>query len=119
MTGETAAPRNLLVGTRASNLARTQAGTVRDALTDVLRGMFADAAGEAELHFVHTPGDASQKAQTPVNRIGVGVFTETLRNALAAGSATLQYIPSRTCPPHRTTGSSWSSRPVSTLGRCS
>lgn len=85
MTGETAAPRNLLVGTRASNLARTQAGTVRDALTDVLRGMFADAAGEAELHFVHTPGDASQKAQTPVNRIGVGVFTETLRNALAAG----------------------------------
>jgi hydroxymethylbilane synthase len=83
-TGNTE-PRNLLVGTRASNLARTQAGTVRDALTGVLRGMFAEAAGEAELHFVHTPGDASQKAQTPVNRIGVGVFTETLRNALAAG----------------------------------
>jgi hydroxymethylbilane synthase len=83
-TGNTE-PRTLLVGTRASNLARTQAGTVRDALTDVLRGMFGEAAGEAELHFVHTPGDASQKAQTPVNRIGVGVFTETLRNALAAG----------------------------------
>jgi hydroxymethylbilane synthase len=83
-TGNTE-PRTLLVGTRASNLARTQAGTVRDALTDVLRGMFGEAAGEAELHFVRTPGDASQKAQTPVNRIGVGVFTETLRNALAAG----------------------------------
>ncbi|HIW90924.1 MAG TPA: hydroxymethylbilane synthase [Candidatus Corynebacterium avicola] len=74
--------RTLLVGTRASTLARTQAGTVRDALraqdaTESIDG--------AELHFVHTPGDASQKAQTPVNRIGVGVFTETLRNALAAG----------------------------------
>jgi hydroxymethylbilane synthase len=69
--------RKLLVGTRASVLARTQAGTVSDALT---------AGGDpAELHFVHTPGDASQKAQTPVNRIGVGVFTETLRNALADG----------------------------------
>lgn len=69
--------RTLLVGTRASVLARTQAGTVSDALT---------AGGDpAELHFVHTPGDASQKAQTPVNRIGVGVFTETLRNALADG----------------------------------
>ncbi|MGV0868004.1 hydroxymethylbilane synthase [Corynebacterium kalidii] len=85
MTTGNTEPRTLLVGTRASNLARTQAGTVRDALTDVLRGMFGEAAGEAELHFVRTPGDASQKAQTPVNRIGVGVFTETLRNALAAG----------------------------------
>jgi hydroxymethylbilane synthase len=69
--------RTLLVGTRASVLARTQAGTVSDALTG--------GGNPAELHFVHTPGDASQKAQTPVNRIGVGVFTETLRNALAAG----------------------------------
>lgn len=69
--------RTLLVGTRASNLARTQAGTVRDALQGVV--------DNAELHFVHTPGDASQKAQTPVARVGVGVFTETLRNALAAG----------------------------------
>jgi porphobilinogen deaminase len=65
--------RTLLVGTRASVLARTQAGTVSDALTG--------GGNPAELHFVHTPGDASQKAQTPVNRIGVGVFTETLRNA--------------------------------------
>ena len=70
--------RTLLVGTRASNLARTQAGTVRDQLRSA--GQI-----DAELHFVHTPGDASQKAQTPVNRIGVGVFTETLRNALADG----------------------------------
>lgn len=69
--------RTLLIGTRASTLASTQTGTVRDAL--VARGAFAD------LHFVHTPGDASQKSQTPVSRIGVGVFTETLRNALASG----------------------------------
>lgn len=69
--------RTLLIGTRASTLASTQTGTVRDAL--VAHG------ATAELHFVHTPGDASQKAQTPVARIGVGVFTETLRNALAAG----------------------------------
>ncbi|MGO1990681.1 MAG: hydroxymethylbilane synthase [Corynebacterium sp.] len=85
MSSQSAEARDLLVGTRASNLARTQAGTVRDALTGVLKDMFGDAAGVAELHFVHTPGDASQKAQTPVNRIGVGVFTETLRNALADG----------------------------------
>lgn len=69
--------RTLLIGTRASALASTQTGMVRDALVD--NGATAD------LHFVHTPGDASQKAQTPVSRIGVGVFTETLRNALAAG----------------------------------
>lgn len=69
--------RTLLIGTRASTLASTQTGTVRDAL---IAGGAA-----AELHFVRTPGDASQKAQTPVSRIGVGVFTETLRNALAAG----------------------------------
>lgn len=69
--------RTLLVGTRASTLASTQSGTVRDALI---------AGGHrAELHFVHTPGDASQKSQTPVSRIGVGVFTETLRSALADG----------------------------------
>lgn len=74
--------RTLLVGTRASNLARTQAGTVRDALSAQATAPGIDG---AELHFVHTPGDASQKAQTPVNRIGVGVFTETLRNALSDG----------------------------------
>lgn len=77
--------RSLLVGTRASNLARTQAGTVRDALQKVAALDPDTGITGAELHFVHTPGDASQKAQTPVHRIGVGVFTETLRNALAAG----------------------------------
>lgn len=74
--------RTLLVGTRASTLARTQAGTVRD---DLCAQTATENIDGAELHFVHTPGDASQKAQTPVNRIGVGVFTETLRNALADG----------------------------------
>lgn len=69
--------RTLLIGTRASTLATTQTGTVRDALVDN--------GAVAELHFVHTPGDASQQAQIPVARIGVGVFTETLRNALATG----------------------------------
>lgn len=73
----TAQPRILLIGTRASTLATTQTGMVRDAL--VAHGHAAD------LHFVHTPGDASQQAQTPVAHIGVGVFTETLRNSLAAG----------------------------------
>lgn len=68
MSSQSAEARDLLVGTRASNLARTQAGTVRDALTGVLKDMLGDAAGVAELHFVHTPGDASQKAQTPVNQ---------------------------------------------------
>ena len=46
--------RTLLIGTRASALASTQTGMVRDALVD--NGATAD------LHFVHTPGDASQKA---------------------------------------------------------
>ena len=69
--------RVLRIGTRGSTLATTQTGTVRDALER--------AGHRAELHIVHTPGDASQAAQTPVTRIGVGVFTETLRTALAAG----------------------------------
>lgn len=73
----TADRRVLHIGTRASTLARTQTGTVRDAL---VAGGY-----PAELHFVQTPGDASQAAQTPVSRIGVGVFTETLRRALADG----------------------------------
>ncbi len=69
--------RVLLIGTRGSTLASTQAGHVRDGVLD--------SGARAELHFVHTPGDASQKAQTPVANIGVGVFTETLRTALANG----------------------------------
>ncbi|RAV35052.1 hydroxymethylbilane synthase [Corynebacterium heidelbergense] len=69
--------RTLLIGTRGSLLATTQAGHVRDGL--------AEAGHTAELHIVHTPGDASQAAQTPVEQIGIGVFTETLRTALARG----------------------------------
>lgn len=69
-------PRTFYIGTRGSLLATTQSGHVRDGIT--AQGYAAD------LHIVHTPGDASQAAQTPVSRIGVGVFTETLRSALYA-----------------------------------
>lgn len=62
------------IGTRASLLARTQAGTVRDALI---------AAGQpAELVLVKTAGDL---LGGPVQDIGVGVFTTALRDKLAAG----------------------------------
>lgn len=62
------------IGTRGSLLATTQAGTVRDALI---------AAGHpAELVIISTKGDRSQ---APVDRIGVGVFTAELREALMAG----------------------------------
>ena len=61
----------LTIGTRGSMLATTQAGHVRDALI---------AAGyPAELTIISTPGDRSQ---APVERIGVGVFTQALREAL-------------------------------------
>lgn len=71
------AGRTLLIGTRGSNLATTQS-------THVLNGI-TEGGHTAELHIVHTPGDASQAAGTPVRHIGVGVFTETLRTALANG----------------------------------
>lgn len=64
----------LKIGTRGSKLATTQAGHMRDALI---------AAGfDAELHIVTTAGDVNM---APVERIGVGVFTQALRDALAAG----------------------------------
>ncbi|WP_459610699.1 hydroxymethylbilane synthase [Corynebacterium urogenitale] len=69
--------RTFLIGTRGSLLATTQSGHVRDGITAQNLS--------AELHIVHTPGDASQAAQTPVAKIGIGVFTETLRLALANG----------------------------------
>lgn len=73
----TATPRPLLLGTRSSRLASTQAGQVRD---------YARSHGHSvDFHFVQTPGDASQAAQTPVAHIGVGVFTQTLRTALYQG----------------------------------
>mgnify|MGYP002716039139 FL=1 len=62
------------IGTRGSHLATTQTGHVRDAL---------DEHGHpAELQIVTTPGDLSQ---APVERIGVGVFTSALRDALFKG----------------------------------
>ncbi|MDO5512155.1 hydroxymethylbilane synthase [Corynebacterium sp.] len=63
-----------LIGTRRSNLATTQAGHMRDALID--KGH------DAELHLVTTAGDVNM---APVERIGVGVFTQKLREALEAG----------------------------------
>ncbi len=64
----------LRIGTRGSHLATTQSGHVRDAL---------ERAGHpAELMVVTTPGDLSQ---APVERIGVGVFTSALRDALFRG----------------------------------
>lgn len=64
----------LRIGTRGSHLATTQAGHVRDAL--IANG------AEAELHIVTTAGDVNM---SPVERIGVGVFTTALRDALAGG----------------------------------
>lgn len=64
-------PDPIRVGTRGSVLARTQAGTVRDALV---------AAGHAaELVVISTSGDRSM---SPVEKIGVGVFTAELREAI-------------------------------------
>lgn len=59
------------IGTRGSALATTQAGHVRDALSQ--RGH------AGELTIITTPGDLSQ---APVERIGVGVFTSALREAM-------------------------------------
>lgn len=64
----------LKIGTRGSKLATTQAGHVRDALI---------AAGyPAELTIITTPGDVNM---SPVERIGVGVFTQALRDAMERG----------------------------------
>ena len=64
----------LNIGTRGSHLATTQSGHVRDAL--------ARAGYPGELKIVTTAGDLSQ---APVERIGVGVFTSALRDALFVG----------------------------------
>ena len=63
------------IGTRGSHLAVTQSGHVRDQLIE--RG------AQAELQIVTTAGDLSQ---APVERIGVGVFTSALRDALFGGT---------------------------------
>jgi len=62
------------IGTRGSKLATTQAGHVRDWLID--------AGFDSELHIVTTAGDTNT---APVERIGVGVFTQALREALYRG----------------------------------
>ncbi|WP_080793274.1 hydroxymethylbilane synthase [Corynebacterium pacaense] len=64
----------LKIGTRGSQLATTQAGTVRDLLKNFGR--------DAELTIITTPGDTNM---SPVERIGVGVFTQALREALIDG----------------------------------
>ena len=61
------------IGTRGSKLATTQAGHVRDWITD--NGT------PSQLHIVTTEGDVNM---APVERIGVGVFTHALREALHA-----------------------------------
>lgn len=63
------------IGTRGSHLAVTQSGHIRDQLIE--RG------SQAELQIVTTAGDLSQ---APVERIGVGVFTSALRDALFGGT---------------------------------
>jgi hydroxymethylbilane synthase len=62
------------IGTRGSQLATAQAGSIRDALA--ARGHV------AELVIIVTDGDRSA---APVAEIGVGVFTAALREAIAAG----------------------------------
>lgn len=68
--------RALRVATRGSQLARTQAGHIRDALIS--------AGYASELAIVTTAGDLSQ---APVERIGVGVFTTAIRQAVFDGEA--------------------------------
>lgn len=60
------------IGTRGSELATTQSGHVRDALLALGQ--------EAELVIVRTAGDHNR--HDPVEKIGVGVFTQALRHAL-------------------------------------
>ena len=64
----------LKIGTRGSLLATTQSGHVQEWLKS--------AGYEAELHIVTTHGDVNM---APVERIGVGVFTQALREAVAGG----------------------------------
>jgi len=67
------------VGTRASLLATTQAGTVAELIRTRL-------GREAELVEIATDGDRSQAAGTPlVEAGGTGIFVSALRDALLAG----------------------------------
>lgn len=64
------------IGTRGSELATTQSGHVRDALTRN--------GHPAELTIVKTAGDRNR--HDPVEKIGIGVFTQALRHALRTGA---------------------------------
>ena len=64
--------RVIRIGTRGSELATTQAGHIRDALIRM--------GHPAELVIVKTEGDANR--HDPVEKIGIGVFTQALRHAL-------------------------------------
>ncbi len=71
--------RTLKVGTRRSELARTQSEQVA-ALARERLGV------ETELVVVSTEGDATQQAGTPLAQLGgTGVFVSALREALLAG----------------------------------
>lgn len=70
--GADGAGRVIRIGTRGSELAMTQSGHVRDALIRM--------GHDAELVVIHTEGDANR--HDPVEKIGVGVFTQALRHAL-------------------------------------
>ena len=76
VTSKEATLRALRVATRGSKLACTQAGHVCDALKST--------GYAAELTIVTTAGDLSQ---APVERIGVGVFTTAIREAVLTGAA--------------------------------
>ncbi|QYJ03774.1 hydroxymethylbilane synthase [Nocardioides panacisoli] len=73
------ATRTLRIGTRRSELARTQSETVAALLRETL--------GVAtELVVVSTEGDRTQRAGTPLTELGgAGVFVSALREALLAG----------------------------------
>lgn len=75
----TALPQPIRIGTRGSELARTQSGHVRQAIEDL--------GGVAELTIVKTAGDHNR--HDPVEKIGVGVFTQALRHALREGECDL------------------------------
>ena len=64
--------RVIRIGTRGSELATTQAGHIRDALIRM--------GHPAVLVIVKTEGDANR--HDPVEKIGIGVFTQALRHAL-------------------------------------
>ncbi|WP_328304857.1 hydroxymethylbilane synthase [Actinomycetospora sp. NBC_00405] len=75
MTGADA--RTIRIGTRASQLARTQ--------TDIIASALTDAGATVEVVTISTDGDRSQAAGTPIAMDGVGVFVTALRDALLAG----------------------------------